>query len=301
MSFKHAQPAALQIDFTCFICKNVVAGDYNSLTKHLHKIHKFRTSNDRKCNVECSQNGCSQKFDTFGSYRLHLKCCVKKYGENINQQKIIALPVQWRQTQEDDVERNTVSPDHELSNSNEAIDVEESFCITREVAKLMLKLKVEKNVTHSALNMLAKGLEEILREEYLSRNECPPKSCDSLHKLHSQEKRTKYYRKMFGLSDPEEIFLGNRRVWRKNKTGRFYCKLIPRTFQLFPLKQTFAALISNKNLLKMSESGKANTDGYMRGARDAKSFEKNEFLKKHPHALRLQLWSDDVEFVNPLG
>jgi hypothetical protein len=70
---------------------------------------------------------------------------------------------------------------------------------------------------------------------------------------------------------------------------------------LFPLKQTFAALISNKNFLKMSESGKATTDGYMRGARDAKSFEKNEFLKKHPHALRLQLWSDDVEFVNPLG
>jgi hypothetical protein len=72
---------------------------------------------------------------------------------------------------------------------------------------------------------------------------------------------------------------------------------------LFPLKQTFAALISNKNFLKMSESGKATIDGYsyMRGARDAKSFEKNEFLKKHPHALRLQLWSDDVEFVNPLG
>ncbi len=165
----------------------------------------------------------------------------------------------------------------------------------------MLKLKVEKNVTHSALNMLAKGLEEILREEYLSRNECPPKSSDSLHKLNSQEKRTKYYRKMFGLGDPEEIFLGNRRVRRKSKTGRFYCKLIPRTFQLFPLKQTFAALFSNKSFLKMSNSGKASTDGYMRCALDAKSFEKNEFLKKHPHALRLQLWSDDVEFVNPLG
>ena len=51
----------------------------------------------------------------------------------------------------------------------------------------------------------------------------------------------------------------------------------------------------------MSESGKSSTDGYMRGVRDANSFEKNKFLKKQPHALRLQLWSDDVEFVNPLG
>ena len=130
MPFKHAQPVEMQIDFKCFICKIVVAGDYCALTKHLHKIHRFKTSNDRKCNVICSQNGCTEMFNIFGSYRLHLKCCAKKYA----------------------IQR-----------------VKEPFCMTREVAKLMLKLKAEQNVTHSALNLLARGLEEFLRKEYMSR------------------------------------------------------------------------------------------------------------------------------------
>ena len=61
MPLKHAQPVELQIDFKFFICKIVVA-----LTKHLHKIHRFKTSNDRKCNVICSQIGCTDMFNIFG-------------------------------------------------------------------------------------------------------------------------------------------------------------------------------------------------------------------------------------------
>ena len=162
------------------------------------------------------------------------------------------------------------------------MEVEEPFCMTREVAKLMLKLKAEQNVTHSALNLLARGLEEILRKEYMSRNECPPKTCESLHQLNTQEKRTKNYRKMFGLGEPEEIFLGNRRVWRKSRSGRFYCKLIPKTFQLFPLKQTFTALLSNKHFRHMCISEKESTDGFMHSARDAEGFKKTIFYKNFP-------------------
>ena len=195
MPFKHAQPVEWQIDFKCFICKIVVAGDYCALTKHLHKIHRFKTSNDRKCNVICSQNGCTEMFNIFGSYRLHLKCCAKKYAIQRNE-RIVAPPVHRPQNreiflqQQENAKHFVVSFENEFGDCDEQMEVEEPFCMTREVAKLMLKLKAEQNVTHSALNLLARGLEEILRKEYLSRNECPPKTCESLHQLNTQEKRT---------------------------------------------------------------------------------------------------------------
>ena len=62
----------------------------------------------------------------------------------------------------------------------------------------------------------------------------------------------------------------SRIVWR----DVFYCKLIPKTFQLFPLKQIFTVLLSNKHLRHIGISEKESTDGFMHSARDAEGFKK---------------------------
>lgn len=137
-------------------------------------------------------------LNSFGNYRLHLKCCAKKYQRNVQQQNDptdgnpeIGFHVN-DECEENDADERPFSPNEEKI-ENSGIN---NFCITLEVAKLMLKLKAEKCV-NSALNLIAKGLSDIIRREYLSRNETPTASCDSLQKLDSQEKQLKYFEKHF--------------------------------------------------------------------------------------------------------
>lgn len=69
-----------QRDFICFHCRIVVPGNYLKLARHWRIVHGFLTSNRCRQHIVCGQNDCDQVFETFGSYRMHLKWCSKKYS-----------------------------------------------------------------------------------------------------------------------------------------------------------------------------------------------------------------------------
>ncbi len=87
--------------------------------------------------------------------------------QRANQQRIITQPTHLPEVQEPEtIVSNGVNHESEPETVVEEMSTGENFCITRAVATLMLKLKAEKNVKPSALNLIATGLEEKIRNEY---------------------------------------------------------------------------------------------------------------------------------------
>lgn len=63
-------------NFTCFVCKQLVKGNYSKLTGHFRHIHNFgNTANRVRKDLICGQNGCDAKLSTFSSFRHHLMTC----------------------------------------------------------------------------------------------------------------------------------------------------------------------------------------------------------------------------------
>lgn len=159
--------------YTCSVCQTNIVGTISNLFLHFRKAHHLKTSNQAVCDLKCNQNGCQKKFKTFKTFRSHLKCCDKvlRFSTSSNdfEQNAHLNPT----CPESNDARCSFDPTVPLPNF-EALDIhDESDAIDGEsvskkykemIATFMLKLKTEKNCTHSALNSVANFFSELLRD-----------------------------------------------------------------------------------------------------------------------------------------
>ena len=103
--------------------------------------------------------------------------------------------------------------------------------------------------------------------------------------------RKSYFKKYFMYVAPVDIYLGKDR----NGSNRF-CKYVPIT-------ETLQALLSQKSVkMQLFESLSKSFDGsFYRDFDDASVFSDNSFFTQNPSALRIILYQDGYEVVNPLG
>ncbi|KZS17764.1 Uncharacterized protein APZ42_016191 [Daphnia magna] len=105
----------------------------------------------------------------------------------------------------------------------------------------------------------------------------------------------------FQFSFPNEIFFGSQEQHLRNKNGICSSRQVPHTFQYISLRSTLTALFSNEEFFSAFFSEKGSTDGFIRSHRDSSHYSTHEFFKRYPYAVRLQIFYDDVDLVNPLG
>ena len=283
---------------TCFVCTAFIAGTYVNLTKHFKDARHFRsTASTTRENLICGQDGCQEKFETFANFRWHIINCDKA-----------KLPLRPRlRPPQRRVSFQPLPPlcsppptsDHIENNVTTEDRLPENFDVTKQFAILMLKCRAFHNVTHETLNFLSTQLTIIFQE--ISRL-VPLESqintaVTSLATLNTQPKRMSYFSMHLGLHPPVSISVGHS---RQTNTGGVP-RPIPLTFQYFPVQKTLSALFSNSKFREIYFSESMSTDGLIRNHRDSLHFKQHPLFSIDQNALRLAIFFDEAEMVNPLG
>ena len=249
--------AQARVNFKCFRCMHVVAGNYSNLTKHLRHVHAMKTSSTSKAHLVCAQNGCSEVFTNFSDYNYHLKVCT--LFDASSQQGNPSSLCRFR------VAPSLIAPDCSDVGLSDclALDVSTSLpsistTIVVEakdfLAKVMLDLKAKHNVSNAALDFLTDRLREgfngltTQNDEEDDVESGPPQKRmrhDSnftvLSQLNSQKKRNTYFVNNFNLIEPEE-FLVNLSFGTGMINGMVRCRNIENTFQYMSLKKRLSVI-----------------------------------------------------------
>ena len=161
-------------------------------------------------------------------------------------------------------------------------------------------MRTKHNVTHTAINELVVYLSDVLKDaEYLE----VPMACviSSLSSLKTQQQRGKYCETNFSYHAPKELEVGARRWVVRLEKSNLNRRIVPKTFEYISLKGTLSNLFSNVNFRKQYFNESPSTDGLIRKHRDSSNFQNHPLFIENSHALRIQIFNDGLETVNPLG
>jgi len=107
--------------------------------------------------------------------------------------------------------------------------------------------------------------------------------------LRSDHMRQKYYREHFHVVDPVHLQLGHDKY---NKQA---------TCHYIPIKDTIRALYHNTFVSRQFESPLLRDPGSLSDVMDGTTFQSNAFFSDNSSALKIILFQDAFEIVNPLG
>ncbi len=174
-------------------------------------------------------------------------------------------------------------------------DVQKSMTCTKELLEKTLDCLQEK--TMSVLNTFAvpqndEAVQNLLQNFEEARNMF--EDLDTTHKM------CKHFSVKLSLIKPTEIFLGYRGDTGR-KLGTSSQALAADTCQYIPISETVKFLFRNEHMQAFYRQSFDSHDGKMYDYCDGLNFKRHELYKKHPNALQIQLYFDDLETTNPLG
>lgn len=114
--------------------------------------------------------------------------------------------------------------------------------------------------------------------------------------LRSEHMRKEFYKRTFPFVEPQKIEFvravksaGGKETWKKT------------FFYYIPIKETLQASFLDKSLNLKLTPAVVRHDGLLCDVTDGKVFLESQFFRENPLALRIVIYQDGVEIVNPLG
>ncbi|KAK3920771.1 Sec-independent protein translocase protein TatC [Frankliniella fusca] len=167
---------------------------------------------------------------------------------------------------------------------------DECFKMVKDVAKVM-KQKVKKFLVEENIN--TPQSRNLLRELCVD---------DPFQLLRTMKQQLKYFAEELGLVPPETKFLAYRTNYKLNPTTLQYEPTrVPMSYQYIPVIKTLTLIMSNEKMRNLIEAKTPSADGIIRSYLDGTRAQTHPLVSRHPKILRLQLYWDDIEVVNPLG
>ncbi|XP_044593370.1 histone-lysine N-methyltransferase, H3 lysine-79 specific-like [Cotesia glomerata] len=312
----------------CFLCHRLVSGELSGLKNHFVNVHGLTVSQgvgDR--GFKCDQGGCCRRFLNFSSLRRHIK---KIHLHNqLNHNDDSEMNVDNNNDNENDNrnDNNIDDNDHfhpnndgENNNNNNNNRV---FDMSYHIVRMIGRFQCKPSMTTSTLTDIVDECEELLvntcdflrnkvnnffiEQDLIGNDEAKDilkafdlsNVFDGLRRFDGQitalEQSCQYIK-------PVEIPLGRRMDNKLNRiTGTYQPTSVMDTFQYVPIIETLKLDIYNPNVLEAILHEQKSPEGILSSFLDEQHAETHEFLQQHPHALRLQLYYDELEIVNPLG
>jgi len=109
--------------------------------------------------------------------------------------------------------------------------------------------------------------------------------------LRSHKTRQTFFKKRFNYVSPQQVYLGR----DKFNNARF--------MYYVPIKENLLAMFKDTSVQKMYQKthSKLSTPGVLSDISDGNTFKRSEFFSANSSALRIILYQDAFEVVNPLG
>ena len=278
--------------------------------------------------IKCPFASCSKEYKTKNAftvhmYRSHRDCQVNLiHNEHLIPNSPVSsdIPTDINQTVEHDLgvdisaplsTDNTDLPDYEDDDSIS----EEQY--TRSLALFYLKLQSQYLMPASTVQVIVDELAYIndlrqgqlkrhvsqvigrmnldpgemneLIEALLSQNTYKTTHDSNTGKLHSEHLRKSYFKKEFKYVSPQRVYLG------RDNTN------LPRVYHYVPVKDTIARVYNDSFVMWQHSNPQPSKDGILTDFSDGSFHKSNPLFCRNMNTLKLILFQDGFEIVNPLG
>lgn len=275
------------MEHMCSMCP-FFTNHHIDLLSHLVKRHR----NAAKFVIHCSVPGCGASYTNYRSFKTH--CQRKHYG----------------------IEGTNVGPD--LSNSddrmcddiNVSIDTDPKTDMKREAAYI-LRLKAGERMSQKSVDAVIQATKGMFREKLQEiKNKIEPHvdnpdetdpmfEEDLFQGLGNKREQIQCFKELLGFVPPIPVKLGERTVNQKRNHGfRFVNKDV--VGYIVPFKHQLKALLDMPEICNLLQYPTVATD-LMTDVHHGTYAEQNDFMLQHDGCLRLCLYTDDFEIVNPIG
>jgi len=261
--------------------------------------------------VLCPVTGCTNTFTVKSSFTAHMS---RKHRAC----SVDSISDMYREAISPCSAHEDASQSPNDATTNESTDLTQHFNETylRNVCLFYLKLQGQlllpastiqtiveemQNVHELGQDYILSKLRSLLKDDMSLTDDAIAKICDCVKDsdlfsvCHQGPLRTTYsraqtFKKMFKYIEPKKVTLGN----DENMTQRFAYYI--------PLKQTVSGLLESEFWKNSMSQQSCETDSDVFGdISDGHNFKSNQFFIENPGCLKLILYQDALEIVNPLG
>ncbi len=312
------------MDVTCFKCGKGIHATRatRALALHLRACHTTTGPNEQ---LVCGQNGCQRTFNLMDSFLSHIRH--KHLNQNLHERH--RGIEQHSRNGNDPLETETESGN---SSDDDRFDEDESHYLeTFSVANLkklafsmIMRLKSSAAVPFSAIENVMRASKVMFQDtlgalkhnmlHVFQTHGVDTTSADVQElctkfssfenpylDIETPRQQINYMVDNLMLVTPLEIALGTRVDQVVERvTGEIVPKVVTETFQYIPILEVLK-LVLKPHVQNLVQNEKLCPPGFMRGYQDGQQYQQHGIFKTHPHALRLQLFYDDVEVTNPIG
>ncbi|XP_036138783.1 uncharacterized protein LOC118644388 isoform X2 [Monomorium pharaonis] len=307
----------------------------NELTANIFLVRHLRISHGLTIHrgigntgFKCGQDGCWRNFKYFYTLRRHIRQCHKyRCNDDLESEFIVNNNQDWLpnpDNNEDEFFGDNAAME-EVTHMENYEDVYENlnFDLYTLIIRVIARLQSKGSITGSILSDVLDEFEEVILnlakffknkvlKYFQARNATEDLEVvellsnfdfenpfDDLHTLKGQIKALKIN---CGYIEPIEIPLGYRMEnLLHSETGTYTPKIVLETYQYVPIIDTLKLVLSNTEIKEAILSEQSSTDDVLASFVDGDHFKNHPLFQMHRHALRIQLYYDELEIVNPLG
>lgn len=289
------------IEVICFMCNQSI--ELKSLRHHFSLFHRLNFVNGN-CNhiFLCRNNDCNQVTSSFKSFKHHIiskhKAPLASYAHNIeaisqNQDSSRVQP--GPPNIDDTLENEPVIHCDDIDPKSDVINIiQKSICELRSNSTVPESVLTNFIETYQKMNQAVFSYFNIKDEdsEFINKSLQHAKTFKGQQKVLSNNLDYVYSQK---------IVLG-RRVESRISDGVNVLKTISDSFQYISIIGTLRNIILNDYLKNLIEcENLRSTYGRIQSFIDCEMFKNSNYYSEHPNALRVNLYYDEIEVVNPIG
>ena len=162
----------------------------------------------------------------------------------------------------------------------------------------LMKLVVDETIKKMAAILEENGIDtQGYLEELIESNS----NIDHFAGLHHQYQQNKYFTKEFGMIEPEMVKLPvNQDDYARHRRGSVQT-VKEKKYAYIPILKLLERLLSFDDVMKEILRKKSSPSGRLSYFEDGRAFKDNPFFKKHPNALQVHLYFDEVVMCDPLS
>lgn len=318
-------------ELSCFKCQENIPNGLDGLRNHFINQHGL-TINRRLGNrgFICSQNGCQRSFTYFFALRRHIRKFHtferQIYQEREQYQPVIA--VNFLEEGHNHVNNNNEDIDNNIENNayneiNDEFEEEFIFDLKMFITRMIANLQCNGSLNGSIITSIIDQMEQfsfylpdfmkfnvykyLKNQELLGNNQITEvmKLFDFENPfcgLRTLDEQIDALRANCGYIDAEEIPLGYRvDTVLDSETCTYVPKMIMETFQYVPVIRVLSQVLSNDKVRDAILNEKKSPDGMKSKFIDGDHCKVHPLFSRFPQALRLKIYYDELEILNPLG
>jgi len=263
----------------------------------------YRTHCDMGHKVVCVIRGCNDEFSVYSSYTSHMSR-LHRNDKNINNQYV----------HNDSTDSHHINMDHDIENESvgNELDPDAQDEYKKHFALLLLKLQEQCMLPNATVQIIFDSIKELIALTVENMQENVKNVCqenkiapelyaeivssvrhsvleNAMNDLSTDWKRKRYYKEKFNYVEPLSI--------RFDKTN----PLTTESFQYVPILDSLHTMLKNEEVLSQVLKPSFHKPNIISSFSDGSVFCNHPVFQAHSSALRLVIYSDEFDVVNPIG